>query len=141
MKYVIDSSVQIKTFVSEADSAKAIRLCDDYRAGIHDLLAPDLLPIEVANVLMILERAGKIRPGDASKLFSQFLIEIPLLHPAISLLPRAIEIANKFRQSVYDTLYSALAEREACEHVTADDKFLRAVQSSLPFVISLSTLP
>src|SRR5436305_606250 len=98
MKYVIDSSVQIKTFVTEADSTKAIRLCDEYRAGLHDLLAPDLLPIEVANVLMILERAGKIRPGDANLLYAQFLIEIPPLHPAISLLPRAIEIAHKFRQ-------------------------------------------
>ena len=141
MKYVIDSSVQIKTFVTEADSAKAIRLCDEYRAGIHELLAPDLFPIEVANVLMILERAGKIQPGNANQLFSLFLVDIPPLHPAISLLPRAIEIAAKFRQSVYDSLYSALAEREGCEHVTADDKFLKAVQSSLPFVISLSILP
>jgi predicted nucleic acid-binding protein len=141
MKYVIDSSVQIKTFVTEADSAKAIRLCDDYRNGIHDLLAPDLFPIEVANVLMILERAGKLQPGNAGQLFSQFLVDIPPLHPAISLLPRAIEIAHKFRQSVYDSLYSALAEREGCEHVTADDKFLNAVQASLPFVVSLSTLP
>jgi predicted nucleic acid-binding protein len=141
MKYVIDTSVQIKAFITEADSAKAIRLCNDYRAGIHDLLAPDLFPIEVANVLMILERAGKLRPGDAVQLFSQFLVDIPPLHPAISLLPRAIEIAETFRQSVYDSLYSALAEREGIEHVTADDKFLRAVQPSLPFVISLATLP
>ncbi len=141
MKYIIDSSVQIKTFVAEADSAKAIRLCDEYRAGIHDLFAPDLFPIEVANVLMILERTGKIRPGDAILLFTQFLVDIPPLHPAISLLPRAVEIAQKFRQSVYDSVYAALAEREGCEHVTADDKFLKAVQTSLPFVISLSTLP
>jgi predicted nucleic acid-binding protein len=141
MKYVIDSSVQIKTFVAEADSAKAIQLCDDFRAGIHELLAPDFLPIEVANVLMILERGGKIRPGDASMLFAQFLVDMPTLHPAISLLPRALEIAKMFRQSVYDSLYAALAEREGCEHVTADDKFLRAVQTSLPFVVSLAALP
>jgi predicted nucleic acid-binding protein len=141
MKYVIDTSVQIKTLVTEADSAKAIRLCDEYRAGIHELLAPDLFPTEVANVLMILERAGKIRPGDANLLFSQFLVDIPPLHPTISLLPRAMEIAKQFGQSVYDSLYAALAEREGCEHVTADDRFLRSVQSSLPFVIALSTLP
>ncbi len=141
MKYVIDTSVQIKTFVAEADSAKAIHLCDDFRAGIHQLLAPDLFPTEISNVLMILERAGKIRPGNASLLFSHFLVDTPTLHPALSLLPRAIEIAQSFRQTVYDSLYSALAEHEGCEHVTADDKYLKAVQSALPFVISLSTLP
>jgi predicted nucleic acid-binding protein len=141
MKYVIDSSVQIKTFVTEADSAKAIQLCADFRAGVHELLAPDLLPVEVANVLMILERGGKIRPGDANLLFAQFLVDMPMLHPAISLLPRALEIAKIFRQSVYDSLYAALAEREGCEHVTADDKFLRAVQPTLPFVVSLAALP
>jgi predicted nucleic acid-binding protein len=141
MKYVIDCSVQIKTFVAEADSAKAIQLCDDYRGGIHQLLAPDFFPIEVSNVLIILERAGRIQSGDANKLFSRFVVDIPPLHPSISLLPRAIEIAEMFRQSVYDSLYSALAEREGCQHVTADDKFLRAVQPSLPFVTSLSTLP
>jgi predicted nucleic acid-binding protein len=141
MKYVIDSSVQVKTFVAEVDSTKAIRLCDEYRAGVHQLIAPDLFPTEIANVLMILERAGKLRPGDASLLFSKFLIDMPPLYPAISFLPRAIEIAETFRQSVYDSLYSALAEREGYEHVTADDKFLMAVQPSLPFVISLSSLP
>jgi predicted nucleic acid-binding protein len=141
MKYVIDSSVQIKSFVAEADSTKAIQLCDDFRAGVHELLAPDFLPIEVANVLMILERGGKICPGDADKLFAQFLFDMPTLHPSIAVLPRALEIAKMFRQSVYDSLYSALAEREGCEHVTADEKYLRAVQPSLPFVVSLASLP
>lgn len=30
MNYVIDTSVQIKTYVQEQDSAKAIRLRDEY---------------------------------------------------------------------------------------------------------------
>src|SRR5438105_762652 len=113
MKYVIDCSVQIKTFVTEADSAKAIQLGDEFRAGIHELLAPDFLPIEAANVLMILERGGKIRPGDANLFFAQFLIDMPVLHTTIPLLPRALEIAKLFRQSVYDSVFTALAERES----------------------------
>ena len=46
MKYVIDTSVAIKTVIKEADSAKAIQLRDDYNNALHDLLAPDLFPIE-----------------------------------------------------------------------------------------------
>lgn len=95
----------------------------------------------MCNVLMILERAGKIKPGDADLFFTHFLGELPPLFSAIPLLPRALEVAKQFCQTVCDCLYVALAEREGYELVTADDKLVRAVQSALPFVIALSSLP
>ena len=58
MKYVIDTSVDIKTYVQEHDSAKAVRLRNEYHQGIHQLIAPDIFPTEMCNVLMILERSG-----------------------------------------------------------------------------------
>ena len=51
MKYILDSSVAFKTVVIETDSDKGQRLLDDYRNGIHDLIAPDILPIEVGHAL------------------------------------------------------------------------------------------
>jgi hypothetical protein len=42
MKYVLDSSVALKFVLPEADSGKAIRLRDDYRKGIHELITPDV---------------------------------------------------------------------------------------------------
>lgn len=141
MKYVIDTSVDIKTYVQEQDSYKAIQLRNEYHQGVHELIAPDIFPTEMCNVLMILERSGKIKPGEADVFFTQFLNELPPLFPAIPLLPRALEIAKQFRQTVYDCVYVALAEREACELVTADDKLAKAVQPALPFVVHLSSLP
>ncbi|MCI0641077.1 MAG: type II toxin-antitoxin system VapC family toxin [Gemmataceae bacterium] len=141
MKYVIDTSVDIKTFVQEQDSSKALRLRNEYHNRVHELTAPDIFPTEMCNVLMILERSGKIKPGDADVFFRQFLSQLPPLVAGIPLLPRALEIAKQFRQTVYDCLYIALAEREACELVTADDKLVKAVQPTLPFVVSLSSLP
>jgi predicted nucleic acid-binding protein len=141
VKYVIDTSVDIKTYVQEQDSGKAIRLRDDYHQGVHQLVAADIFPTEMCNVLMILERAGRIKPGEADVFFRHCLNEIPPLLPAIPLLPRALEVAKQFRQTVYDCLYIALAEREGCELVTADDRLVRAVQPSLPFVLHLSSLP
>ena len=141
MKYVIDTSVDIKTYVQEQDSGKAVRLRDEYHQGVHQLIAPDIFPTEMCNVLMILERSGKIKPGEANLFFRHFLSEIPPLLPAVPLLPRALEIAKQFRQTVYDCLYISLAEREGCELVSADDKLVKAVQTSLPFVIPLSSLP
>ena len=141
MNYVFDTSVAIKTVITEADSPKAIRLRDDFNNGVHQLLAPDLFPTEICNVLMMAERTGKILPGNADAFFLDFLQDLPALHGAIPLLPRSLEIAKQFRQTVYDCLYVALAEREGCELVTADDKLVKAVQQALPFVIHLTSLP
>jgi predicted nucleic acid-binding protein len=38
-------------------------------------------------------------------------------------------------------LYVALAERERCELVTADDKLVRNLQPTFPFVRPLAALP
>jgi predicted nucleic acid-binding protein len=141
MKYVIDTSVYIKTYVQEQDSDKAVRLRDEYHQGVHELIAPDIFPTEMCNVLMILERSAKIKPGDADLFFLHLLRELPPLFAAVPLLPRALELAQLFRQTVYDCLYIALAEREGCELATADDKLVKAVRGALPFVVPLSSLP
>jgi predicted nucleic acid-binding protein len=141
MKYAVDTSVAIKTVVAEADSDKAIQLRDDYNNAVHDLIVPDLYPAEICNVLMMLERSGKIGAGQAALFLRSFLQDLPVLFDAAPLLPRALEISQQFRQSVYDCLYVALAEREGCELVTADDKLIKAVQPTMPFVISLAMLP
>jgi predicted nucleic acid-binding protein len=45
------------------------------------------------------------------------------------------------RQGVYDCLYVALAEREGCELLTADQKLLNNLQPLFPFITSLASLP
>jgi predicted nucleic acid-binding protein len=60
---------------------------------------------------------------------------------AIPLSPRAIEIFVLHRQSVYDSLYIALPEREACELVTADEKMVQKLQPAFSFIVPLSSLP
>jgi predicted nucleic acid-binding protein len=141
MKYVIDTSVGFKWAVSEIDSDKAIRLRDDFNNAIHELLAPDLFPTEIANALAVAERAGRIKPGDAAFLFLDILKNCPALLSAIPLLPRAIDLCLQTKQSVYDCLYVALAEKETCDFVTADDKLVRNLQPQFPFIKHLSSLP
>ena len=48
MKYVFDASVAVKCVLPEKDSPKAVRLLNDYRKAIHELIAPDIFPIEIA---------------------------------------------------------------------------------------------
>jgi predicted nucleic acid-binding protein len=141
MKFVIDSSVAMKWFVVEALRPKAIRLRDDFKNGTHELLAPDLFPTEIANVLLVIEKAKRIAPGDAATLLAQALLSLPAIIAAVPLLPRAQEIAKKHQRSVYDCLYVALAELEQCDFVSADDKLVNALQSAFPFVVSLASMP
>jgi hypothetical protein len=45
MKYVLDSSVAFKWVVVEALTDKARSLRDEFRQGLHELIAPDIFPI------------------------------------------------------------------------------------------------
>jgi len=141
MQYVIDTSVGFKWAVSEIDSDKAIQLRDDFNNASHELLAPDLFPIEIANALAVAERAIRLKPGEAALFLADILKSSPSLYPAIPLLPRAIGICLITKQSVYDCLYVALAERENCELVTADDKLVKNLQPQFPFIRALASFP
>jgi predicted nucleic acid-binding protein len=141
MKYVADSSVALKWVLPEPDSGKAIRLRDDYRSGIHELLAPDIFPSEIANGLASAERQKRIRTGESAVFLNDILSAAPALHPSPPLLIRAMEISISTKQAVYDCLYLALAEAQGCELVTADDQFARALRPAYPFIVSLTALP
>lgn len=120
MRYVLDSSVALKWFLTEPDSAKALLLRDDVRAAVHELLAPDVFPVEIAHALTRAERQGRITPAEGATMLSLALVELPVMHPALALLPRAYVISSAARIGVYDCLYVALAEREGCQLITAD---------------------
>jgi predicted nucleic acid-binding protein len=141
MKYVLDSSVALKWVLPESDSSKALRLRDEYRNGVHELLAPDLFPSEIANALASAERQKRIQAGEAAVFLNDILTAAPAVHDALPLLIRALEIAIAEKQAVYDCVYLALAEAEGCDLVTADDKLARALRPSYPFIVSLAALP
>ena len=56
MRYVLDSNVAVKCELAGTESDKAIRLRDAGRLGLHESLAPDVFPVEVAYVLTRAER-------------------------------------------------------------------------------------
>lgn len=137
---VLDSNVGLKTVLPETDSDKAIALRDAYLAGTEELIAPDIYPIECGHVLSKAERQGILKPPDGSTKLLQILATMPQLQPSLSLLARAFEISSNTRTGVYDCLYIALAEREGCELVTADQRMINAHQRQFPFIIPLSSL-
>src|SRR5437764_15204539 len=132
MRYVLDSSVAFKWVVPEHFSDKAQRLRDDFRNAVHDLLAPDVFPAELAHALTRAERQGRLTPGEALTLWTEVMTTAPTLFPSVPLMPRAISISSSVHMGSYDCLYVALAGKEKCEFVTADDKLVKNLQSQFP---------
>jgi predicted nucleic acid-binding protein len=142
MRYVIDASIGFKWHVAEPLSDKAQRLRDNFRNLVHELLAPDLFPSEVANAFLVAERRGRILPGQGLLFLADLFTTLPRLHPSLpDLLPRAYAIAAGTQSSVYDCLYVTLAEKEGCELITADDKLVNRLQPQFPFIVPLASLP
>lgn len=141
MIYVLDSNIALKWVLPEADSDKALRLRAESQAGIHDLLAPDVFPVEVAHALTRAERKGDIPIGDAEVHLLSILSTSPQFHPSLAVLRRALALSSAMRCGVYDCLYVALAEREGCRFITADDKLVKNLAAQFPFIVSLASMP
>jgi predicted nucleic acid-binding protein len=139
MRYVLDSSVALKWVLPEPDAARAVLLRQAMLAGRHDLIAPDIFAVEVAHALTKAERRRQILPGEAVVKIADIFRTAPLLETYLPLLPRAVELAAQARIGVYDCLYVALAEREGCALVTADERLKRALPGSA--VLALDDVP
>jgi predicted nucleic acid-binding protein len=141
MRYVLDASVAFKCAVAEVGTDKALLLRDDFRNGVHELIAPDIFPIEFVHSLTRAERRRRITTAEGSQALLDFLQSLPQLFPAVPLLPRAYAISSRARIGAYDCLYVALAEREGCLFITADDRLVKNLQTQFPFIIPLASLP
>jgi predicted nucleic acid-binding protein len=141
MKYVLDSSVAFKWVVPEALSDKAIELQDQLRQGIHEFLAPDIFPVEIGHALTRAERQGRVSPVDGFVLWTAIMAECPKLFPSVSLMPRAYVISSQLRIGVYDCLYLALAERQNCGLITADQRLISNVQPHFSRIVPLASVP
>jgi predicted nucleic acid-binding protein len=141
MRAVLDSSVAIKWVLPEPGSPQAVRLRNEFRRGLHDLLAPDIFAVEVAHALTRAERRGVLQPPLSIRRLSAVLRFPPRLHQYLPLLPRATAISSTTRHGVYDCLYVALAEREGIPLVTADQRLLNNLGPSFPFLVDLASLP
>ncbi len=135
MRLVLDSNVAVKWVVPEDLSDRATLLRDDFRNSVHELIAPDCWPTEVAHALTKAERQARL--VDAEGLWLDVMSTAPQFFPSLPLMSRALRIAKQARIGVYDCLYVALAEREGCELVTSDRRLIIGLK--LPFIRDLAT--
>ena len=137
-KLVLNASVALKMiFVSEEGAPLALALRDDFKNQIHQLIAPDILPIEMGHALTRAERKGIIPKGQGLVLLDDFLTSCPVLYPYGNFLNRVMQLSSDVRIGAYDCLYVALAEEEQCQAVSADLKMTKLFPAH---VISLDAL-
>ena len=137
MRLVLDSNVAIKWGLPEGDSDKALAIKEAYADGTHDLLAPDIFPIEVGNAFTRAERRGILKPPESINALRDILLISPKFYDSLPLLKRAMEISSESRCNVYDCLYLALAEREGCPLLTADKTFMNSLREPYKALLQL----
>lgn len=138
MKFVLDSNIAVKWVLPEPDSASARVLRDDYGRGMHVLSSPDIFPVEVGHALTRAERQRRINQSESLNLWADVMTTPPQLSQHLSLMLDAIRLSSQVRIGVYDCLCVALAEREPCRVVTADQRLLKSFPGQ---TIGLSSMP
>jgi predicted nucleic acid-binding protein len=131
-----DTSVILKWYLheQEPERAHALALLEAYLEGQIQLLVPDLLPYEAANVL-------RYKPGwDAARVSqavsSLFALRLNVASVTPLLLQRAVVLACRHGVAVYDAAFVALAEETRTVFVTADEKLVHRLEG-VPLIKSL----
>ena len=80
MLLVIDSSVIAKWFFLEPLTDRAMAVRQDWESSTVDLIAPDLMLVEVGNIAWKKQRAGLITEEEGtSALFDLLALDIPIV--------------------------------------------------------------
>jgi predicted nucleic acid-binding protein len=141
MKYVLDATIAARWYIPQHGMVKALQLRLDYRLGVHELLAPDYMPIECGELLLRAERSGVLSTGDTeTHLLNLASLNIPI-HANSSLLHRASVIALQTNLSIASGVYLALAEQENCHLLTNNQKLIKNTRKHFSFVVSYDSLP
>jgi predicted nucleic acid-binding protein len=124
-RLVVDASIAIKWVVQETGTAEALSL----RPG-HQLLAPELLAAECANILWKKVVRGELTSAQAQ--FAARLLQRADLElvPMRSLMPLATDIAMELNHPAYDCIYLALALEHGVPFVTVDERLLQRLRRS-----------
>lgn len=126
MKLTIDTSVALKLVLLESGTVDAWALVESEA----QLIAPDIIHVEMANALWANSLSKRIAPEKAIELNLAWQPLIDEIHDSASLADRALRLSIALKHAIYDCLFLALAIRESAPLVTADAKFLHLLDGT-----------
>lgn len=127
-RFVIDTSVAVKWFSQGEDNNKnALLLRQQMFEKRCTVLAPDLMIYELANALRFNPHfsAEDVRAAINSLLD----MGITFKEAGRNVISQAINLAYKYKLTVYDACFLALTQTEKTSLLTADTKFLEKIKS------------
>lgn len=126
MKIIADASMAVKWVIAENQSQIAYQLLEqDY-----EIIAPDFILIEVANILWKKNRKNEIPTEDLYETYDALYSSIHQYRSVFPIYTRILELSYELDHPVYDCVYLALAEQEQSIVVTADQRFCTSVKNS-----------
>jgi predicted nucleic acid-binding protein len=128
VRTLVDASVAIKWYFRERSAEAATRVLAEGNEGVRELLAPDWIVAEFANVLWKKVRRGECSGAEAQAILDTFETDAPELVASVPLAPRALELALRLDETVYDCLYLAAAIESEATLVTGDVRLARAAR-------------
>jgi len=131
MRTVVDGSVAVKWYFAEAGHEAADHVLAEHVAGERELLAPDLIVAEFANVLWKKVRLRECALEAAHEILELWETDRPQLVPCSALAARALDLATALEHPVYDCFYLATAIEWDAAFVTADRALARAAGAVL----------
>lgn len=122
---VVDASVIVKWYFEEEGSAQANKIKELYRNHIVDIIVPDLLYYEFTNAV----RYNKDITNREKNRIVRNLFNINLETRALdgSDFVDALNYAEKYDTTIYDTAYYILAKKLKGKYITADKDFYKKI--------------
>jgi predicted nucleic acid-binding protein len=115
-RYIVDASVAARWYFPEPLAESADTLLEQR----SEILAPDILPVELAHLVWKRARRGEVDEAMAHRIVSE-LRRVPLeLKPTSELVSAALPLALHHGFTLIDAFYVALAVQSGCPFVTAD---------------------
>lgn len=121
-KVIIDANIGVKWFSEEKGSTEALALLEHHIKRNIVLVVPDLFFYEVINAMRYKERTHGINLKKALRdLYSFQCYRVAVSLP---LQEKALELALKYRLTIYDATYLAIAEHYDVPCITEDKKMI-----------------
>ena len=122
---MVDASVAVQWFAREPGSEASAALVE----GNQPLVAPDIMPLEVANALWKKLRHGDVPAADLQPAVTRILASDITLVPTLTLLERAVRLAVEINHTVYDCVYLVLAEERGAPLASIDERLRAAARA------------
>ena len=138
MRAVVDASVAAKWYFPEPGKVAATALLSECIEGRLQLIAPELIESEFANLLWKKSRRGECSEAIAGEILSLWAEDRPKLIRSSLLVHRALDLALQLAHPVYDCLYIATAIEYEAPLATADSRLQRLARGIVVEVLALS---